>query len=758
MTDSISRIADAALLHAAGPFREKAGIPAPDDHEAMLIGLAEDLAADTTSEQPGTAGTAGAGLCPVLAGIGREQVPNLRMPSAPHGDFDDALFMPGEARETSPSDFKELWQRFEKTARAVNAAEAPHATRLALMKRFTARIPAMKDGKRGANPDISLYEHSRIIAALAACFMADGMRREDAERLREALRGNGDTACLSAPFCRLVCGNLSGIQDFLYSVPRKGAAKTLKARSFLLQLVCESCAAWLCEETGLPLSCVIYNGGGRFYMLFPRSTDIDALSSRLEDHIMAGFSGSLAVLIGAVDLAPADFTGGDFSGRWKEAGQKASEKKLKKLSRPGRKRYDTVFGLLDESAYPVASFAPPGEDNPESDTDRRLAEFGRELRDARWLIRTRASENPGPENRFFSRLGFEYHAVADPDSMPETPELLEVIELGAFNPEETRRKLDCPPQTALSYRFLARAWPENDSGYGPATFEELAGRATGAKKLGIFRADVDNLGTLFQTGLGSRATITRTAMLSAALSDFFEGYVDALVQREMYRDKVGVIYTGGDDLFVVGAWDAVADFAIELRQAFTRYAGGNPALTFSGGIAIVEDHLPLRYAAELAHEAEETAKGYERNGSAKNALCLFGTPIGFEEMPRFLDFRKRLEDLLSGSDSEKPLPKGFLRRLYEVRDLYQRERSEIEKRVRGRPAALDDLRREARWKRWRWMLVYGLRDFAKKAPRRKHEIEEIQERILDEHNPIEDRLGVPLRWTELLLKKEEDQS
>ncbi len=58
------------------------------------------------------------------------------------------------------------------------------------------------------------------------------------------------------------------------------------------------------------------------------------------------------------------------------------------------------------------------------------------------------------------------------------------------------------------------------------------------------------------------------------------------------------------------------------------------------------------------------------------------------------------------------------------------------------------------WQRWRWMLVYGLRDYMKKANGHGEAIEAIQQRILDVDAPVDDRLGMPLRWVELLLKKD----
>ena len=65
------------------------------------------------------------------------------------------------------------------------------------------------------------------------------------------------------------------------------------------------------------------------------------------------------------------------------------------------------------------------------------------------------------------------------------------------------------------------------------------------------------------------------------LKDFFEGYLDYLVQQPEYKSALGVLYAVGDDLFLVGAWDKVIDFALELRKSLDRFTGGNPDFTFS---------------------------------------------------------------------------------------------------------------------------------------------------------------------------------
>lgn len=65
----------------------------------------------------------------------------------------------------------------------------------------------------------------------------------------------------------LVAGDLSGIQDFIYTISSDGALKSLRARSFYLELVTEEVVQQLLEVLNLPRTSIIYAGGGNFSAL-----------------------------------------------------------------------------------------------------------------------------------------------------------------------------------------------------------------------------------------------------------------------------------------------------------------------------------------------------------------------------------------------------------------------------------------------------------------------------------------------------------
>ena len=155
-------------------------------------------------------------------------------------------------------------------------------------------------------------------------------------------------------------------------------------------------------------------------------------------------------------------------------------------------------------------------------------------------------------------------------------------------------------------------------------FKEFGGYA-GNTNLGVLRMDVDSLGNRFSVGFKSFDDYKE---FSDRLVDFFENETGKIQQEEEFFDYSNIIYAGGDDLFVVGRWDKVADFAERIhKEVDARFS--KDGITISGGMVIVNPKFPIAKAAKLAGNAEDAAKQF-RNGE-KNAFCLFGKTVSWNE-------------------------------------------------------------------------------------------------------------------------------
>ena len=163
------------------------------------------------------------------------------------------------------------------------------------------------------------------------------------------------------------------------------------------------------------------------------------------------------------------------------------------------------------------------------------------------------------------------------------------------------------------------------------SMEELAQGSGGIRRLAVCRMDVDDLGHAFVAGFEQESddparryhyvTISRTAAFSRQMSLFFKRYINSILSGE-YGGKaplqLAVVYSGGDDVFLVGAWDDVIEGAVRIRQAMRN----SPAVRCISAPAsgIFDDHFPIRSAALQTADLEDEAKNLE----GKDAVALFG--------------------------------------------------------------------------------------------------------------------------------------
>jgi len=190
---------------------------------------------------------------------------------------------------------------------------------------------------------------------------------------------------------------------------------------------------------------------------------------------------------------------------------------------------------------------------------------------------------------------------------------------------------------------------------GLIEFTELVEKAKGIERLAVFRADVDNLGTLFQSGFIDKnstdnkyrySTLSKSVVLSRYLSDFFKRKINLILEKKnaakekneyfkRYCDIINndndeprnivIVYSGGDDIFAIGTWNDVIEFSVDLRTAFKEFTNGK--ITMSAGIGFFSEKFPIYQMAERTGELEKMAKSYSKENSetpTKDAVALFG--------------------------------------------------------------------------------------------------------------------------------------
>ena len=78
------------------------------------------------------------------------------------------------------------------------------------------------------------------------------------------------------------------------------------------------------------------------------------------------------------------------------------------------------------------------------------------------------------------------------------------------------------------------------------------------------------------------------------------------MEGESGNRNVTICYSGGDDLFIVGAWNEVVELAIDIRRCFARFSQNT--LTISAGIGVYESKYPIAAIAGEVAELEDASK------------------------------------------------------------------------------------------------------------------------------------------------------
>ena len=135
---------------------------------------------------------------------------------------------------------------------------------LAVLEANLTYIPSSTSKRELA--DISLYDHMKMTAAVASCVM-QFLTAKGEKNYKQSLFINAEKSYDEEMFL-LYSMDISGIQNFIYTIGEKGALKGLRARSFYLEIMMEHIVDELLEKLSLSRANLIYTGGGHLLFAF----------------------------------------------------------------------------------------------------------------------------------------------------------------------------------------------------------------------------------------------------------------------------------------------------------------------------------------------------------------------------------------------------------------------------------------------------------------------------------------------------------
>ncbi len=602
----------------------------------------------------------------------------------------------------------------------------------------------------------------------------------------------------------LVGGDIPGIQDFVYTITSKGAAKGLRGRSFFIQLLGDAVVRRLLVDLELCPANVVYSAGGNFMVLGPggnvevngRTTEerLAGLQKEMDGALLDIFKGDLSLCL-AWTLLRADQVGSHDFADPVSKGLKGliAEEKRRRFSAVAKDRWDALFGSQGRpgNRYCVICQRPLGRDKDEwvpmegeddllleersrrclpCDGFKKLAERigqegllaiggkrpqkGEPWQEALWQV-GRVWYDYGPPKKLKPRLGGYLYTINDTDFRGKHAHGFRFI--ANVTPRVTQEDVERwgkEPEEGEERPILGSI----------RTFSQMADVARGVRWVGVLRMDLDDLGQIMVRGLKSR-TLAATSALSTALDLFFAGWLNNVCAEvnQLHRraengedrgDRLYAIYAGGDDLFVVGSWDLTPELAKRIQEQFKDYTGHNPALHISAGITLEGRKFPLYQAAERAGRAEDAAKEHTRHGIPKDAISFLGLAVKWDEWP---EVTRRLDNIIRAIGSGKA-SRALIQVLQSIYAQYEQQMELEHKRCRGDEEPLpDEPPYQVYYGPWMWREAYALTRMASRIEDKntKSLVLNMQVGTL---SPLYIRhVGLAARWAELLTRKEKEQ-
>ncbi len=565
-------------------------------------------------------------------------------------EFDNMSF--NRSLEEIDNNYKTLWKNFIKEVPLLpdGNIEAFTESLLHLLKKYLWCVPI--SNVNGKNDFIDLYNHAKTKACITDCLY----KTEDITNK-----------------LIIVGGDVSSIQTYIYNIASRKAAVSLKGRSFFIQLLVDSIIQRIIQHNEIDASFghVLYSSGGKFYMLLPNTNGIrqaldDEIKVELEKYLWNELDGQISVNLSYIPFNLSDNDlfdgyGSKISDLWKKLNDNFTELKHQKfrsvVSDP--KYFGELFTPqpIDVNSKVCAVTGIEGYCVALNDNDEKTyvlpsvkeqSDLGKTLKDADYILSHNGKAtnlSSGGTRKNIDIFGIANYIFDERELYKREAELYSINANDTTfvkrinNNASLKNKLK-GNNVCYGFQFYGgnnQAW--NNDKERPKTFDELASDTY----LGVLRMDVDNLGNLFIQGVkDADRSFSSNATLSFLFDYFFSGYLNTIREKDIYRDCVNILYSGGDDVFAVGRWDSLISFAEEVRNEFRRFVGRDD-ISISGGISIVGQKFPIAKSAQMAGEAERRAKEYRDN--QKNALSMFGEVVSWnEEIPDFTNFST--DDLL----------------------------------------------------------------------------------------------------------------
>ena len=490
---------------------------------------------------------------------------------------------------------------------------------LEILEQTTSYIPVSASGDEKV--DISVYEHIKQSTAIGSALF-EYLTENEKIKEQESIYHSPDEFYKEKSIL-LYSMDFSGIQSFIYGqYGKEDVLKNLRSRSFYLEILMENVIDELLKSLNLSVANLLYAGGGHAYFILANTERTKTLLADFDADIKAWMQNTFGIDLyigsGYCECSCNDLQNkpdGSYSNCFRVVSGAVSQNKLRRYGASQIKALNKGKKTDGERECKICHSSYNLNENGVCSLCDGFAKLSKDI------------------------LNREIFTVVS----DKEKGILPIYKNGYLSGGNIKRK-DGEEYLNTNKKILIRAYSKNGVYKGKDyvktiyvgdyhnadTLENLVKDGVGIKRLGVLRGDIDNLGKAFVGGFEkNKQTLSKSAAFSRKLTQFFKYDINNILRNPVYKipfsdgeaentdRKIAIIYSGGDDVFVVGAWKDIIEFGVDLYNNLKEYTQGT--LTVSAGLGIYMPKYPISYMAEKTGELED----YSKKLDGKNAITLF---------------------------------------------------------------------------------------------------------------------------------------
>lgn len=582
----------------------------PKDSLSYITYIADNIASGTDrrseNDEKGWKWNSKTPLQDIFNRFGNEPSKRYIAPSELRPNVVDKILPSKVMHDYTPGEYSRGVSYFEEGLSAIEFTEEYAPSVLNLVEATMSFMPSSTNMLEVA--DISLYDHMKLTAAYACSILQYAEEKGIADY--EKTFKNGANSFYKKQSFMLIGFRLEGVQDFIYTITSKGAHKQLRSRAFYVEMMSQWFVDSFLKKSGLTRANVLYSDTEHGYIIVGNTNDnrniIVEAQKEFNEFLLENFGVKLYMAVGTAGFSASQVMMENSSDEYtnifreidfildKNSKNRYQASEILKLNKAGKKD-----GRECAVCHSTGNMV---DGQNKCELCEKLENFSTNIQKQEFfVINDDSSGLPVSKNAYLSTVTEDEVKKGEVQGRIYAKNRLDTGHM-----QETHIWVGDYSMTNDYNSYAKRKWTMDENG-----------NSIGINCLGALMIDVDDLYAGFLSGFkiqgeGKYTTMSRYATLSRRLQSFFKLYLNNFAEDK----KLSIIYSEGDDVFAIGAWDDILDFVQDVYDYFKKWTDGK--MTFSAGVALVESKTPINVIARETKALLDKAKL-----SGKDRITLF---------------------------------------------------------------------------------------------------------------------------------------